>query len=100
MKLIKMSVDNFRGISGGLSRNSINFEDISSIFVFGQNNVGKTSFLKAYEVFYHNLVSADDYNREGDNIIRNVNISSSRSGGENRTEHPARPEATCFCRFS
>lgn len=52
MRIIKFAVNNFRTISGGLENNLINFEGSNTIFIFGQNNVGKSTFLKAYEFFY------------------------------------------------
>lgn len=61
MKLIRFAVNNFRGINGGLSNNSINFDISSSIFIFGQNNVGKSSFLRAYQSFYEDSVSNEDF---------------------------------------
>ncbi len=54
MKIIKFSVNGFRGINGGLENNSINFENSNTIFIFGQNNIGKSSFLAAYNNFYLN----------------------------------------------
>lgn len=56
MKIISFAVNNFRGISGGLEQNIIEFKDSNTIFLLGQNNVGKSSFLKAYE-FFHNSSS-------------------------------------------
>lgn len=54
MKLIKFGVNNFRAIYGGLENNQINFQGSNSIFIFGQNNVGKSTFLSAYDFFYKN----------------------------------------------
>ena len=54
MKINFFSVNNFRGISGGLDRNKIIFEDTNTLFIYGQNNAGKSTFLKAYEFFYRN----------------------------------------------
>ena len=51
MKIISFSVNNFRSINGGLKPNTIKFEDSNTIFIFGQNNVGKSTFLRAYEFF-------------------------------------------------
>lgn len=52
MKIISFGVNNFRGISGGIENNTIEFNNSNTIFILGQNNVGKSSFLKAYEFFY------------------------------------------------
>jgi len=49
MKLTKLTIKNFRGIYG--EDNSISFENSEIIFLIGQNNVGKSSFLRAYEFF-------------------------------------------------
>ena len=54
MRIISFGVNNFRGISGGLKQNTIEFSGSNTIFLLGQNNVGKSSFLKAYEFFYKN----------------------------------------------
>jgi len=52
MKIISFAVNNFGCISGGLDKNRVCFDNSNTIFIFGQNNVGKSSFLKAYEFFY------------------------------------------------
>jgi len=62
MKINFFAVNNFRGISGGLDQNKITFSETNTIFIYGQNNVGKSTFLKAYEFFYADSVpSIDDY---------------------------------------
>lgn len=67
MKLINFSVNNFRAISGGLENNRISFDGSNTIFIFGQNNVGKSTFLAAYEFFVKdNTPTLDDwYRRDG-----------------------------------
>ncbi|TCP25143.1 putative ATP-dependent endonuclease of OLD family [Tenacibaculum skagerrakense] len=55
MRIISFGVNNFRGISGGIENNTIEFKDSNTIFLIGQNNVGKSSFLKAYDFFYKNI---------------------------------------------
>ncbi len=62
MKLVSFAVNNFRGITGGLEQNIINFEKSNAIFIFGQNNVGKSTFLKAYEAFFEESIQASDFN--------------------------------------
>lgn len=48
MKLLKLIVRNFRGLKG---ENEIDFENSNIIFLIGQNNVGKSTFLHAYDFF-------------------------------------------------
>jgi AAA15 family ATPase/GTPase len=65
MKIISFGVNNFRGISGGLENNTIEFNNSNTIFLLGQNNVGKSSFLKAYEFFYKNTTpTPEDISKE------------------------------------
>ncbi len=62
MRLIKFSVNNFRAIYGGLENNQINFDGSNTIFIFGQNNVGKSTFLAAYEfMFSDKTPNSDDF---------------------------------------
>lgn len=68
MKLVEIGVNNFRGIAGGIAQNKIKFGDANSIFIFGQNNVGKSSFLEAYTSFFHDSITPDDFNHNGDLI--------------------------------
>ena len=42
MKLIKLIISNFRGLKGS---NVIDFTNSNIIFLIGQNNIGKSSFL-------------------------------------------------------
>lgn len=49
MKLLKLIVDNFRGING--PNNVIDFSNSNILFLIGQNNAGKSSLLHAYEFF-------------------------------------------------
>lgn len=49
MRLTELRISNFRGLGGAI--NTINFENSNVIFLIGQNNVGKSSFLHAYEFF-------------------------------------------------
>lgn len=71
MKIISFGVNNFRGIAGGINNNTIEFNNSNTIFLLGQNNVGKSSFLKAYEFFYKNssAVVEDIYRMNPENII-------------------------------
>ncbi len=62
MRIIRFGVNNFRSISGDIKNNVVNFDNSNTIFLFGQNNVGKSTFLKAYEFFYSNQKpTADDF---------------------------------------
>lgn len=47
MKLIYMTINNFRGIKG--EKTTISFEGSDIIFLLGQNNAGKSTILSAYE---------------------------------------------------
>ena len=71
MKIISFGVNNFRGIAGGLENNTIEFNNSNTIFLLGQNNVGKSSFLKAYEFFYKSSTPTveDIYRMNPENII-------------------------------
>jgi predicted ATP-dependent endonuclease of OLD family len=52
MKLQRLCIQNFRGIKGESPEdNTISFETSDIVFLIGQNNVGKSSFLRAYEFF-------------------------------------------------
>ena len=53
MRLINFAFDNFRATSGGLDNNRIKFDGSNTIFIFGQNNVGKSTFLLAYDFFFN-----------------------------------------------
>ena len=65
MKIVSFAVNNYRGISGGLQQNRIDFEGVNTLFVFGQNNTGKSTFLRAYDLFYRDETPAnDDFHRK------------------------------------
>ncbi|UPK84381.1 AAA family ATPase [Pseudomonas sp. A2] len=49
MKLKSLKIENFRAIRGG--SNILRFEDNDIVFIFGKNNIGKSSILRAYEYF-------------------------------------------------
>lgn len=71
MRIITFGVNNFRGMSGGIDNNTIEFRDSNTIFLLGQNNVGKSSFLKAYEFFYKNTSPTEDdlYKLDSNNVM-------------------------------
>lgn len=74
MRIKSFAVNNFRGITGGLDKNKINFDDSNTIFVFGQNNVGKSSILKAYQAFYDGKVDPKDFNNANDQLNIEIEI--------------------------
>ncbi|MCB0749635.1 MAG: AAA family ATPase, partial [Ignavibacteriae bacterium] len=68
MKINYFAVDNFRGLSGGLKNNQIIFKDTNTIFIFGQNNTGKSTFLQAYMFFFEDTTpSKEDFYRQDTN---------------------------------
>ena len=71
MKISFFAVNNFRGISGGLNSNRIEFKDTNTLFIYGPNNVGKSTFLKAYEFFFYDTtpVKDDFYRCNFENLI-------------------------------
>lgn len=60
MKIRSFAVNNFRALSGELHNNKVDFNESNTIFLFGQNNVGKSTFLKAYEFFYKSEPAKED----------------------------------------
>lgn len=56
MKLIELRIRNFRALGG--DRNTIKFDKSNVIFLIGQNNVGKSSFLHAFEFFVNSKQKA------------------------------------------
>ncbi len=49
MKLVSLKIDNYRAING--SENVIEFKDNNIVFLFGKNDIGKSSVLHAYRYF-------------------------------------------------
>lgn len=64
-------MNNFRTISGGIDNNKIIFKDTNTLFLYGANNAGKSTFLKAYMFFYSNEkpIIDDFFKRDGNNSI-------------------------------
>lgn len=65
MKLYKLIIRNFRGLKG--EENEIKYEDSNILFLIGQNNVGKSTYLRAYEYFVtpkQVAVTTDFYNQD------------------------------------
>lgn len=70
MKLHKLIIENFRGLKG--NQNIIEFSDSNIIFLIGQNNVGKSTYLRAYEFFVNSSQRSsleDFYNHDIENPI-------------------------------
>ncbi|AVL09723.1 AAA family ATPase [Escherichia coli] len=68
MKMSFFGVNNFRTISGGIGNNRIIFKDSNTLFIYGANNAGKSTYLKAYMFFYSNEKPIiDDFFKRDDN---------------------------------
>lgn len=70
MKIQRLTICNFRGLKG--NKNIIDFSDSNIIFLIGQNNVGKSTYLRAYEFFVNPsqiAVIEDFYNHDTNNSI-------------------------------
>lgn len=75
MKILKFAVNNYRGIGGGIDKNCIDFSSSNSIFIFGQNNFGKSTFLRGYEAFYNDKVVPTDFNYDNElDIVIEINL--------------------------
>jgi len=61
MKLTKLKISDFRGLKG--NENVIDFTNSNIIFLIGQNNVGKSTYLRAYEFFTNSkqVANAEDF---------------------------------------
>jgi putative ATP-dependent endonuclease of the OLD family len=68
MKLHKLIISNFRGLKG--DKNVIEFSNSNIIFLIGQNNVGKSTYLRAYEFFTNSSQKAvlEDFNNHDTEI--------------------------------
>lgn len=58
MKLQRLIIKNFRGLKG--ENNIIDFSKSDIIFLIGQNNVGKSTYLRAYEFFTNSKQQAQE----------------------------------------
>ena len=70
MKLAKLKIQDFRGLKG--NQNEIDFSNSDIIFLLGQNNVGKSTYLRAYEFFRTSSQKSaieDFYNQTSENQI-------------------------------
>lgn len=68
MKLKRLKIKNYRGLQG--ENNIIEFDGVDIIFLIGKNNTGKSTFLRAYDLF----VSAKSKAVTGDFFNRDTNI--------------------------
>lgn len=72
MKLIELQVENFRGLIG--SDNIISFENMDLLFLIGNNNNGKSTFLQAYEFFINSKSKAKEEDYSNKNISIPIRI--------------------------
>ncbi|EOI3462793.1 ATP-dependent endonuclease [Cronobacter dublinensis] len=77
MRLKSLKVNNFRAINGG--NNTLHFNNNNIVFLFGKNNIGKSSILHAYEYFASPTQKAlitdfHDYNEHNEIVIEAVYI--------------------------
>src|SRR5688572_14238709 len=69
MKLQRLIIQNFRGIKGpDPDSNIIDFSTSDIVFLIGQNNTGKSSFLRAYEFFVNpkQVATKEDFHNYDD----------------------------------
>lgn len=74
MKLVKLLISNFRSIGGNEESPGveIDLDSINIVFLVGQNNVGKSNVLRAYEYFVTSSMEAqecDFYGKDTNNKI-------------------------------
>ncbi|CAI1791245.1 AAA family ATPase [Serratia marcescens] len=70
MRLKSLKVNNFRAING--DGNVLSFNNNNIIFIFGKNNIGKSSMLHAYKYFAsptQKAIITDFYNNDTSNKI-------------------------------
>ncbi|WP_429075022.1 ATP-dependent nuclease [Aeromonas veronii] len=83
MKIKSLKVISFRNING--ENNVLEFNDSDIIFIFGQNNVGKSTFLRAYEYFVtpkKKSVLSDFHRFNEENTIRMEMVFTKEVGDE------------------
>ncbi len=101
MRLVKMMISNFRSIGGDENNPGviIDFDDVNIIFLVGQNNVGKSSILKAYEYFVLSGINAleDDFHKVTTKSKNKEIIIEAWIKGECQDdfEHPAMKTSMC-----
>lgn len=93
MKLCKLIIKNFRGLKG--EENIIDFNNSNIIFLIGQNDVGKSTFLKAYEFFVKANQKADKsdfYNYDSNNKIEIIGEFEKEESDSEDTEFSKEPD--------
>jgi len=93
MKLKELRISNFRGLGG--NKNVINFDESNVIFLIGQNNVGKSSFLNAYQFFVLSKKKAkyeDFFNYDASNPIEIEGDFISEEGDNDNTDFSTDPD--------
>lgn len=97
MRLYQLKIKNFRGLKG--DGNIIKFDKSNIIFLIGQNNVGKSTFLRGYEFFVNSKQNAKisdfyDYNlslpieMEGWFIHEDEDVDDENYTGKGKTKDP------------
>ncbi|MBL7821433.1 MAG: AAA family ATPase [Saprospiraceae bacterium] len=87
MKLKSLRIKDFRGLKG--DANYIDFTNSDIIFLIGQNNVGKSSFLRAYEFFVDPSQKAkleDFFDHNPNNKIEIIGEFLTESGDDSDTD--------------
>ena len=93
MKLKELVIRNFRGLKG--DQNKIDFTTSNIIFLIGQNNVGKSSYLRAYEFFVNARQKAareDFYNYDTEIPIEIIGIFIKEESDEDDADLNKEPE--------
>lgn len=83
MKIKSLKVISFRNING--ENNALDFNDSDIIFIFGQNNIGKSTFLRAYEYFVtpkKKSVLSDFHNFDEGNTIEMEMVFTKEAGDD------------------
>ena len=94
MKITNFSVNNYRGITGGLDKNRIDFDEINTLFIFGQNNTGKSTFLKAYDFFYSDPEpTVSDFFRQSTQSLLQIQIEVALDEWDKQRIEAAAPKA-------
>lgn len=87
MKIKSLKVSSFRSING--EDNVLEFDDSDIIFIFGQNNAGKSTFLRAYEYFItakKKCVLSDFHNFNEENPVEMEMVFTKENGDDETFE--------------
>ena len=93
MKLVELRIRNFRALGG--DKNILRFDNSNVIFLIGQNNVGKSSFLHAFEFFTNpkQKVVESDFFKYDTNVPIEIEADfSQEDGDEDNSDFTAEPE--------